>query len=71
MGSFCSMVLLLPSSPQHWFMLPIIFAPRVDGDYLPDFPANLVAKKLYNEVDLLAGVTKDEGAMTTRGEFAH
>nr|ALO17576.1 juvenile hormone esterase like 7 [Scylla paramamosain] len=53
----------------QWFVIPIIFSPRVDGDYLPDFPANLIAKKLYSEVDLVAGVTKDEGAMATRAMF--
>nr|ALT10384.1 juvenile hormone esterase-like protein 2 [Portunus trituberculatus] len=53
----------------QWFLLPLAFIARVDGDYLPDFPVNLISKKLYNEVDLLAGVTKDEGAMVTRALF--
>lgn len=48
--------------------MPAVMVPRVDGDYLPDLPAKLIAKKQYNEVDLMGGVTKDEGAMATLGE---
>ena len=49
--------------------MPIIFTPRVDGDYLPDLPANLMINKQYSDVNLLAGITKHEGALITRGKL--
>lgn len=48
--------------------MPAVMVPRVDGDYLPDMPAKLVAEKRYHEVDLMTGVTKDEGALVSLGE---
>ncbi|XP_050727488.1 venom carboxylesterase-6-like isoform X4 [Eriocheir sinensis] len=49
----------------QWFCMPAVMAPRVDGDYLPDLPAKLLAEKQYHEVDLMSGVTKDEGSLVT------
>jgi len=38
------------------------FAPVVDGDILPDTPANLRREKKQMKVKVLAGLTTDEGA---------
>jgi len=38
------------------------FAPVVDGLILPDTPVNLRSAKKYMKVNVLAGLTMDEGA---------
>lgn len=43
--------------------------PRVDGDYLPDHPANLVREGRYNKVDVISGVCRDEGAFFGLGKW--
>lgn len=43
--------------------------PRVDGDYLPDHPANLVRDGRYNKVDVISGVCRDEGAFFGLGKW--
>ncbi|XP_050720761.1 acetylcholinesterase-like isoform X6 [Eriocheir sinensis] len=47
---------------ETWNNFPFYMAPRVDGDYLPDNPANLVRDGRYNKVDVISGVCRDEGA---------
>ncbi|XP_047488287.1 juvenile hormone esterase-like isoform X2 [Penaeus chinensis] len=42
---------------------PQVMLPRVDGQFLPDYPANLLRKGWYNKVDMISGVTQDEGAV--------
>ncbi|XP_047488696.1 uncharacterized protein LOC125039021 [Penaeus chinensis] len=45
---------------------PYVLTPRVDGEFLPDHPATLVREGRYNRVDVLSGVTRDEGALNAR-----
>ena len=35
----------------------------VDGDFLPDIPTKLMERGEYNHVDVMIGVTKDEGLL--------
>lgn len=42
---------------------PQVMLPRVDGHFLPDYPAILLRKGWYNKVDIISGVTQDEGAV--------
>ena len=35
----------------------------VDGDFLPDIPTRLMERGEYNHVDLMVGMTKDEGLL--------
>ncbi|ROT66280.1 JHE-like carboxylesterase 1 [Penaeus vannamei] len=42
---------------------PYVMGPRVDGEFLPDHPATLVREGRYNRVDIIAGKTRDEGAL--------
>lgn len=41
----------------------------MDGDYLPDHPANLVREGRYNKVDVISGVCRDEGAFFGLGKW--
>lgn len=50
----------------QWCLFPIKNAPRVDGDFLPDLPAKLMVDKKYSKVNLLAGLTKHDGALLSR-----
>ncbi|XP_042208761.1 cholinesterase 1-like [Homarus americanus] len=56
-----------------WWILPVVFTPRVDGDYLPDEPAKLILEGRYNKVDLLAGHTSEDGALCSMAlwSFSH
>lgn len=48
-------------------MFPVAFGPRIDAErtspFLPDDPAALVARKEFNSVPYINGLTKDEGAL--------
>ncbi|XP_063607613.1 juvenile hormone esterase-like [Penaeus indicus] len=46
----------------------IIMTPRVDGQFLPDFPATMLRKGWYNKVDIILGITKDEAVLASSGE---
>ena len=37
----------------------------IDGDFFPDIPTELVDRGEYNHVDLMLGMTKDEGLLQT------
>ena len=37
----------------------------IDGDFFPDIPTQLVDRGEYNHVDLMLGMTKDEGLLQT------
>nr|XP_027214828.1 cholinesterase 2-like [Penaeus vannamei] len=54
----------------EWFIFPVRMVPRVDGDFLPDEPATLMRRGKYNRVDIMAGVTRDEGGMVTYPLFS-
>ncbi|XP_042209759.1 venom carboxylesterase-6-like isoform X1 [Homarus americanus] len=48
--------------PVGWNGWQTVFLPRVDGDILPDHPANLLRSGRYNKVDLISGITQHEGS---------
>nr|XP_027220024.1 pyrethroid hydrolase Ces2a-like [Penaeus vannamei] len=48
---------------SEWLILPRPMTPRVDGAFLPDKPATLMRQGNYSRVDIMAGVTRDEGGM--------
>ncbi|KAK3885550.1 hypothetical protein Pcinc_010291 [Petrolisthes cinctipes] len=49
----------------EWFILPQMAIPRVDGDFLLDHPAKLLRSGNFNHVDVISGITKDEGLFST------
>ncbi|XP_063590805.1 venom carboxylesterase-6-like [Penaeus indicus] len=46
----------------EWFLFPMRMGPRVDGDFLPDDPEVLLRDARHAHVDVLSGVTANEGA---------
>ncbi|XP_071528395.1 venom carboxylesterase-6-like isoform X3 [Panulirus ornatus] len=56
-------IVLTPTIFSVWNSLPWVMAPRVDGVFIPDHPAALVRSGRYNHVDLMTGVTRDEGSV--------
>jgi carboxylesterase type B len=42
-------------------IVPIYFAPVIDGTLLPDFPVNLINNQAYNKVPFMSGLTENEG----------
>ncbi|XP_037804495.1 venom carboxylesterase-6-like isoform X1 [Penaeus monodon] len=60
----------VPQAFTIWSNEPIVMVPRVDGDFIPDFPATLLKNNRYNKVDLIAGVTAHEGAFVTKFVYA-
>ncbi|XP_063590806.1 cholinesterase 2-like [Penaeus indicus] len=55
---------------MEWFILPTVALPLVDGDFIPDHPARLMRDGDFNQVELMAGITKDEGALVTNPMLA-
>ncbi|KAB7507264.1 Carboxylesterase 1E [Armadillidium nasatum] len=47
----------------EWGVAPIYVLPRIDGDFLPDHPETLLKQKRYSKVDMIMGVTKDDGSI--------
>lgn len=65
------LTLLTPSSsPQKWLSIPQVMTPRVDGAFLRAHPASLLQSGLYNEVDLISGVTEVEAALPALGKVS-
>ncbi|XP_069944808.1 carboxylic ester hydrolase [Cherax quadricarinatus] len=54
----------------QWFISPVPFVPRVDGDFIPGEPAKLILEGRHQMVDLMAGVTRDDGAFTSHAMYA-
>ncbi|CAL4157833.1 unnamed protein product, partial [Meganyctiphanes norvegica] len=46
-----------------WNSQPFYFAPRIDGDFIPDEPATLLKNGNYTNVPVIMGSVKDEGAL--------
>ncbi|XP_068234043.1 juvenile hormone esterase-like [Palaemon carinicauda] len=42
---------------------PFYFAPRVDGDYIPADPVQLVKEGRYHHVPIMMGINRDEGSL--------
>ncbi|XP_037785050.1 cholinesterase 2-like [Penaeus monodon] len=53
-----------------WFVLPLVTVPRIDGDFVPDHPARLMRDGDFNQVDLMAGITREDGAFGTNPMLA-
>lgn len=55
-------------------MFPVAFGPRIDVErespVLPDEPAKMIARKQFNHVPIIAGVTSDEGGLFSARKFA-
>ncbi|KAK3886908.1 hypothetical protein Pcinc_008964 [Petrolisthes cinctipes] len=58
-------IVLASSNLAEWFIFPVVAVPRVDGDFLPDYPANILASGFFNHVDMISGITRDEGIYST------
>ncbi|CAL4256107.1 unnamed protein product, partial [Meganyctiphanes norvegica] len=61
---------LIIKTAEHMVLLgmfPNVFAPRVDGDYLPEAPEILLRKGHFKGVDIIAGVNSHEGATIAGG----
>ncbi|KAI9554675.1 hypothetical protein GHT06_019951 [Daphnia sinensis] len=54
-------------------MFPLAFVPRIDVErrlpFLPAHPEDLVAQRKFNQVPLVLGVTKNEGALVSASLF--
>ncbi|XP_045131337.1 juvenile hormone esterase-like isoform X2 [Portunus trituberculatus] len=48
---------------KKWYTLPLIFTPWVDGHFLPDHPAKLMLDGCHAKVDIISGITRDEGSL--------
>ncbi|KAK7078948.1 hypothetical protein SK128_003709 [Halocaridina rubra] len=46
-----------------WNYQPFYFAPRIDGDYIPDDPVTLVGEGRYAHVPVMMGVNQHEGSL--------
>ncbi|XP_066972807.1 juvenile hormone esterase-like [Macrobrachium rosenbergii] len=44
---------------------PFYFAPRVDGDYIPADPVQLVKEGRYHHVPIMMGINRDEGSLVS------
>ncbi|XP_037773831.1 cholinesterase 1-like isoform X1 [Penaeus monodon] len=56
---------------QVWNSLPWETVPRVDGDYLPDHPARLLAQGRFHDASIVTGVNLHEGRLVTQGMFSN
>ncbi|KAK8396512.1 hypothetical protein O3P69_005512 [Scylla paramamosain] len=64
----------LTSITQHlteWLSFPLLLGPRVDGQYLPEHPNFLMKEGRHKRVDLMTGITQDEGALFTLMMYAN
>lgn len=50
-------------------MLPYNFGPRVDGDFIPEEPSQLLRTNQHQNIDIISGVTADEGGFFTLREY--
>ncbi|KAL7638065.1 UNVERIFIED_CONTAM: hypothetical protein RMT77_011690 [Armadillidium vulgare] len=46
-----------------WGLSPLYILPRVDGEFIKEAPEILMKNGKYNKVDIVAGVTRDEGGL--------
>ncbi|XP_057380570.1 venom carboxylesterase-6-like [Daphnia carinata] len=56
-------------------MFPLAFVPRIDVErnlpFLPAYPEELVAERKFNQVPLILGVTKNEGALVSASYYVN
>jgi len=55
----------------EWNHSPPATGIRIDGDVIPDHPAQLLRDGKYHKVDIIAGTNKDEGMMAAIGLYAN
>lgn len=62
-------VLKLCTFQQGFGMFPLAFVPRIDAErslpFVPAYPEELIAERKFNQVPLILGVTKNEGALVS------
>ncbi|XP_047480846.1 juvenile hormone esterase-like [Penaeus chinensis] len=46
-----------------WYTLPLLLGPRVDGSFLPHEPEKLLKESRHKKIDIITGITRDEGAI--------
>ncbi|XP_063590538.1 cholinesterase 2-like [Penaeus indicus] len=51
---------------MKWFLLPVVTLPRNDGDFLPDDPARLMRDGEFHHVNVMSGITRDDGALLSQ-----
>ncbi|XP_066969408.1 juvenile hormone esterase-like [Macrobrachium rosenbergii] len=49
-----------------FYIYPQVMTPRVDGDFLPEHPAQMLKKGNYNKVNFMTGFNRDEGSLVIR-----
>ncbi|RXG55395.1 hypothetical protein Avbf_18994 [Armadillidium vulgare] len=49
------------SQTQVWGLSSYYVLPRVDGEFIDEAPEILMRKGKYNKVDIIQGITRDEG----------
>lgn len=56
-------------------MFPLAFVPRIDAErslpFVPAYPEELIAERKFNQVPLILGVTKNEGALVSASFFVN
>ncbi|XP_066988732.1 juvenile hormone esterase-like [Macrobrachium rosenbergii] len=48
-----------------WFTVPLYAVPRIDGDFIPNHPLILLNEGSYNKVNIMSGITANEGGLLT------
>ncbi|KAG7161814.1 Venom carboxylesterase-6-like 1 [Homarus americanus] len=54
---------------QAGWMHPFLFGPRVDGDFLPDDPRQMLKDGRHQDVDIISGVMRHDGSLMTHNIF--
>lgn len=55
----------------EWIHFPLLLGPRVDGQYLPAHPNFLMKEGRHKRVDLMTGITQDDGGFFTLMMYAN
>lgn len=55
----------------EWLLFPLLLGPRVDGQFLPADPDYLMKEGRHKRVDLISGITRDDGAIFTLMTYAN
>ncbi|XP_069948909.1 carboxylic ester hydrolase isoform X3 [Cherax quadricarinatus] len=54
-----------------WHMVPLLLGPRVDGNFIPSEPEQLMKESRHKNVHLISGINQHEGAFITLPMFAN
>ncbi|XP_069973830.1 cocaine esterase-like [Penaeus vannamei] len=58
----------LTGAPSKFMVInngPVVMTPGVDGEYLPEHPAVLLREGRYNKVDIISGINRNDGALSS------